>query len=543
MRETQIIYAPIRHLLWIAIAFMSACDGSMALDGILDYSKNEFSAVVRLSKRIGGQTATICSGAVLTRRLVLTARHCIARPGDGDGMKPNDLFIHFRGLSGQYVRTTARHIISVRGKTIDTCNVTGLEREQCVYLAVRNDIALIIPEGDIIVRQKLSTVLDDDLPFRELIKQFGDGKRLTKSMIGQVLERFSEEVSTNEAVVAGYGLTHGCEGRATECVTTWWDIHHGRVQFNGWRIMEHIGRRPGAAFITGKGLHDTPPIDKAAIQRLGDSGSPLLFPHPKRKSELVVAGTLFGGPPDEGWYVSLFDHVALFDNVINSSEYKRAMSEPSNLGKVQPSRILAWAQGRRGDHIKYSLVSGEFYDETTERAVRICSEALGRRCALGGSTTKNGCVYMTGYSFWDGRELGFLIGSRSEVSRDCRREGFECVSPPLVECLGDSETTAAPAETQPSAEIFGSESTTQSASQSQNVATYRVSLAASGGVLNMRKGPGQGHPLIVGIPVGATGVKTKTCRPADDNKSRFPWCEVEWRGFSGWVSKCCLVAN
>jgi len=73
--------------------------------------------------------------------------------------------------------------------------------------------------------------------------------------------------------------------------------------------------------------------------------------------------------------------------------------------------------------------------------------------------------------------------------------------------------------------------------------TYTVSSSASGGVLNMRAGPGTRHPIVVGIPVGAKGITGGNCRPSDDGKSQNKWCRVEWRGFKGWASSCCLVAE
>ena len=63
-----------------------------------------------------------------------------------------------------------------------------------------------------------------------------------------------------------------------------------------------------------------------------------------------------------------------------------------------------------------------------------------------------------------------------------------------------------------------------------------VSPDVSQGILNMRSGPGIGHPIIVSIPAGTHGLELGTCRSPDDGKSRYKWCDVEWKGFSGWVS-------
>lgn len=69
--------------------------------------------------------------------------------------------------------------------------------------------------------------------------------------------------------------------------------------------------------------------------------------------------------------------------------------------------------------------------------------------------------------------------------------------------------------------------------------TFRVLDTVSDGILNMRRGPGTNHPLVASVPAGATLLLGR-CRQPDDN-TRFPWCEVEWQGRSGWVSSCCMV--
>jgi uncharacterized protein YraI len=70
--------------------------------------------------------------------------------------------------------------------------------------------------------------------------------------------------------------------------------------------------------------------------------------------------------------------------------------------------------------------------------------------------------------------------------------------------------------------------------------TFRVLPNVSQGVLNMRKGPGTTYDLVTSIPGGASDVTVGGCRLSDDS-SRTAWCEVQWRGKSGWASACCMV--
>jgi hypothetical protein len=72
-------------------------------------------------------------------------------------------------------------------------------------------------------------------------------------------------------------------------------------------------------------------------------------------------------------------------------------------------------------------------------------------------------------------------------------------------------------------------------------ATYRVLPNVSQGIHNMRSGPGTHFPLVTSIPAGASGLAVGRCRPAEDGRSRHPWCEVKWQQFSGWASSCCMV--
>jgi hypothetical protein len=73
--------------------------------------------------------------------------------------------------------------------------------------------------------------------------------------------------------------------------------------------------------------------------------------------------------------------------------------------------------------------------------------------------------------------------------------------------------------------------------------TYRVLNNVSQGVHNMRTGPGTNFPLVTSIPAGATGLVVGQCQPPQDRRSAHPWCEVSWRGRSGWTSACCIVSE
>src|SRR5690349_6977929 len=70
--------------------------------------------------------------------------------------------------------------------------------------------------------------------------------------------------------------------------------------------------------------------------------------------------------------------------------------------------------------------------------------------------------------------------------------------------------------------------------------TYTVRADVSDGVLNMRTGPGVGHPLVTAVPAGSTGITLGDCQTPDDGKSQSKWCVARWGTHSGWISTCCI---
>jgi uncharacterized membrane protein YgcG len=72
-------------------------------------------------------------------------------------------------------------------------------------------------------------------------------------------------------------------------------------------------------------------------------------------------------------------------------------------------------------------------------------------------------------------------------------------------------------------------------------ATYRVLPNVAGGVQNLRAGPSTAYNIVVAVPEGSTGITIGTCRPPEDGKTTRPWCAASWRGYSGWISSCCIV--
>ena len=70
--------------------------------------------------------------------------------------------------------------------------------------------------------------------------------------------------------------------------------------------------------------------------------------------------------------------------------------------------------------------------------------------------------------------------------------------------------------------------------------TFMVPPTVSGGVMNIRTGPGANHGLIGAIPAGQI-VRASRCVPRDDGIAGADWCLVSWNGLTGWVSQVGLM--
>jgi uncharacterized protein YecT (DUF1311 family) len=71
--------------------------------------------------------------------------------------------------------------------------------------------------------------------------------------------------------------------------------------------------------------------------------------------------------------------------------------------------------------------------------------------------------------------------------------------------------------------------------------TFSVKADVSGGVLNLRDGPGVNTQILVALPAGANGIEM-TGQCVDLGKPyAAAWCPVKWLGHEGWLSACCIT--
>ena len=155
-------------------------------------------------------------------------------------------------------------------------------------------------------------------------------------------------------------------------------------------------------------------------------------------------------------------------------------------------------------------------------------------------------------SQWSARRLATVIGAIAVVvgagiiGANLLLERSTPTAPPASKQVSDATPAPVPtmpgpppsAGTQP--EVVARPTPPQNVPSAAPVtATYRIPANVSGGVQNMRSGPALKYPIVVAVPAGATGIVVGTCRAAEDNTR--PWCQVQWRNYSGWISSCCIV--
>ena len=115
----------------------------------------------------------------------------------------------------------------------------------------------------------------------------------------------------------------------------------------------------------------------------------------------------------------------------------------------------------------------------------------------------------------------------------------EAPKQPALESTASLPAAPAPREIASPAAPLPAPNTAAPARGGPEPTTYRVLANVSGGVQNLREGPGLQYQVIVPIPAGATGITLGACE-----RSRFgtrPWCAAKWRSYEGFISSCCIV--
>jgi hypothetical protein len=78
--------------------------------------------------------------------------------------------------------------------------------------------------------------------------------------------------------------------------------------------------------------------------------------------------------------------------------------------------------------------------------------------------------------------------------------------------------------------------TTPNFAPADAVSNRKVKRDVALGYLDLRKGPGQNYQLVTRIPAGANGVTVTGACASSKELSAFPYCQVLWYRYQGWVA-------
>ncbi|MGD9918501.1 MAG: SH3 domain-containing protein [Paenirhodobacter sp.] len=63
-----------------------------------------------------------------------------------------------------------------------------------------------------------------------------------------------------------------------------------------------------------------------------------------------------------------------------------------------------------------------------------------------------------------------------------------------------------------------------------------MKASVSQGYQNVRSGPGTMYPVLFAIPARSGGIRMIACQRPDAGGGRYDWCQIEWKGQTGWSS-------
>ncbi len=301
---------------------------AVALPFVGDIDDSErFSAVVHVNS-----DTSLGTGIVFNRRLIYTAGHCL---WDGSRYRSN-VRITYVGAD-HYTHTVSARYIFIRAGFPKAYKkyLPILERKTDVDLtseeeAIQNkmtaeDFGVVIPDEDVVISQKVRTILDDDLPLRGALEELGNSASgWTPEQLARITslleERIFSKITATEGLAAGYGA-YRCNKDQTKCRS---DAHRrwGKVELEHDWIRDVGGGNQAFTLRTSKG-GALEKIGKSPIMP-GDSGGPLFVAHPSGKGWLLV-GIESLANSEGGYQHSLLNDADFLRWILNSDEYKKAM--------------------------------------------------------------------------------------------------------------------------------------------------------------------------------------------------------------------------
>lgn len=389
------------------------------------------------------------SGYVRSRRMVITSAHVVWK----NGQLCKGIRVGIRDEKGKMVRVIkARHVFvpekykELRGRVpeklvenrwvemFDSSMTQKEKNDRRADMSVE-DIAVVIPEEDVLVSQKIADILDERLPImtlvtRENVRSAGWTQPAIHAITSELAEIFGPP--PEQAVGMGYGVYECEDPQREKCKPTDGHLRTGVARLSKQWFPQHYvgGEKEIVSILTTLGAIAPNSSTESPFNR-GDSGAPVSVrvtpEYAKRLGvDAVVVAIVSRASDKVGIHTSLLQHADFLESILDSAEYQAAMAERHTL-----SFAAGFKRDKRGRwiHTSGAMRSSEPMAD---------AEAL-EKCAKGGYTCKvvqkyqSGCGYLV-----QGVKAGSLtwaVGITSEeAQRRCKQGGYRC-SAAIGSCL------------------------------------------------------------------------------------------------------------
>jgi len=396
--------------------------------GELD-TNGKFPAVVTVGTHLGEEPSR-CSGTALTRRLVITAAHCLWVHGH----YRSNMLIGYRE-KGQELLTPAparRLFVPERFKELDAKlkyidgRDSGRDSDDPDDRAKREseDLGLIITDRDVPTQADIHTILDPSLPFANPLRGTtwppNEGLHLSP-LLRQTLRLIKEQIepvyNTNIAYSAGYGryICDNYEDQKSCKMDS--RLRWGRIRMDeSWtasigkegRVLLNWGHEGGGVKSMGFS-----PI------RSGDSGGPLFLEDPQSKGWLLI-GVNSSGTAKTNSQSTLLHNASFILSVIESAEHRAALQERDAIA-------FDVAQNPHTSQMYVGFARGGTKSKAIAEVLDLCREVGDNDCRKI-STIESGC----GYIAWtqNGTATGYVIrAEKQEIAAFCASENLRCGKP------------------------------------------------------------------------------------------------------------------
>lgn len=386
-------------------------------------TENKFPFVVRVLS-----PNNLCTGTVVTRRLVITAAHCIWASGSyrnpvvvefWDETEKRDRQVRARFLQiPEKYKQLAPQVAAISNIGEETTRLELVARQALYFAQTTRDIGVIITNENIWVSRYARTPFSTQQTFREILHGITKNMEWKRSELNQLTAFTRKHLDANAesfAIGVGYG-TDTCIRQDWKRLCKKADLHRrwgyvkiGATQLAGAPLLQTT--RGGTGWNEGK----NPMLP-------GDSGGPLLLPH-KTTDDWFFIGIVSTSSDIAAQHTLITNHLEFILNIVTSVEYQSALAERG---------ALALAASLVNGYVSIGFKKAAYMEDAVRGALTQCIRGGGNQCAIV-ATVVQGCLYAT-----IGSKQSLVKWQAGITTQDaylrCTQNGFTC-KPPIGGCL------------------------------------------------------------------------------------------------------------